>query len=217
MRKKTNKPFESVDLSLLNFATGRLGLCIALGATLLSTTAQADVVTDWNQIALATQTAVAGGARTAPATRALAMVHLAIFDSVNAIDRRFTPYVVEPLADAAASPEAAAAAAAHAMLVNLYPGRQADLDAAYAASLASIPDGTPKTEGIAVGESAAAMIVALRSSDGSAATLLPGGECCQIEPYNLPPGPGVYQPDPAPFYVSWGKVTPFALKSGSQF
>jgi hypothetical protein len=167
----------------------------------------ADVVTDWNQIAMATQSAVPGAFRTPPAARALAMVHLAIFDSVNAIDRRFTPYAVEALADPAASPEAAAVAAAHAVLVNLYPSRQADLDLAYTTSLGSIADGSAKTEGISVGESVAAVILALRSADGSAVTL----------PYTLPPGPGIYQPDPAALFVAWGNVTPFALKSGSQF
>ncbi len=167
----------------------------------------ADVVTDWNQTALATQAAIPGAIRTPPAARALAMVHLAIFDSVNAIDRRFTPYAAGALADPSASPEAAAAASAHAVLVNLYPSRQAELDAAYATSLASIADGIAKTEGISVGESVAAVIIALRSSDGSAVTL----------PYTVPPGPGIYQPDPAALFVAWGKVTPFALKSGSQF
>jgi hypothetical protein len=167
----------------------------------------ADEVTDWNQIALATQAAIPGAIRTPPAARALAMMHLAIFDSVNAIDRRFTPYAVEALADPGASPQAATVAAAHAVLVNLYPSRQADLDLAYAASLTAIPDGSAKTEGISVGESVAAVILALRSSDGSAVTL----------PYTLPPGPGIYQPDPTALFVAWGHVTPFALKSGSQF
>src|SRR6266540_7497265 len=167
----------------------------------------ADVVTDWNQTALATQAAIPGAIRTPPAARALAMVHLAIFDSVNAIERRFTPYAVETLADPGTSPEAATAAAAHAVLVNLYPSRQAELDAAYAVSLASIVDGIAKTEGISVGESVAAVIIALRNSDGSAVTL----------PYTVPPGAGIYQPDPTALFVAWGKVTPFALKSGSQF
>jgi hypothetical protein len=167
----------------------------------------ADAVTDWNQITLATQAAVPGAIRTPPAARALAMVHLAIFDSVNAIDRRFTPYAVEALADPGASPEAASAAAAHAVLVSLYPSRQAALDLAYSNSLAAIADGSSKTAGISVGESVAAVILALRSSDGSAVTL----------PYTLPPGPGIYQPDPAALFVAWGRVTPFALKSGSQF
>ncbi|HXJ58238.1 MAG TPA: vanadium-dependent haloperoxidase [Verrucomicrobiae bacterium] len=191
---------------------------IAIGLALAGVPgARADVVTDWNQITLATQVAVPGGVRTPPAARALAMVHLAIFDSLNAIDRRFTPYAVQALADPAASAEAAAAAAAHAVLLNIYPGRQADLDTAYAASLASIADGSAKAEGIVVGESVAAVILALRSSDGSAVSLLPGGACCQVEPYTLAPGPGIFQPDPTAVFVAWGKVTPFALRSGSQF
>ncbi len=103
----------------------------------------ADVVTDWNEITLATQLSLAstGGIRTPPAARALAMVHLAIFDSINAIDRQFTPYLVESLADPNASPEAAAVAAAHTVLVALYPSRQAELDDAYDNSLDAIPDG----------------------------------------------------------------------------
>ena len=180
---------------------------LALAALASVPGVSADVVTDWNQIALATQAALPGATRTPPAARALAMVHLAIFDSVNAIDRRFTPYVVEALADPGASQEAAAVAAAHAVLLALYPSRQADLDLAYTTSLASVPDGSAKSEGISVGESVAAVILALRSSDGSAITL----------PYTSPPSPGVYQPDPAALFVAWGKVTPFALKSGSQF
>jgi len=209
MKKITNEYGETVETTPRKPRTSNLraGLAIALGATLASAAAEADVVTDWNLITLATQAAVPGAIRSPPAARALAMVHLAIFDSVNAIDRRFTPYAVGTLADPAASPEAAAAAAAHAVLLNLYPGRQTDLDAAYALSLASIPDGASKTEGVSVGESVAAVILALRSSDGSAVTL----------PYTLAPGPGIYQPDPAALFVAWGKVTPFALKSGSQF
>ncbi len=95
--------------------TSRLVLSVALAALASPRAIRADVVTDWNQITLATQASIPGGIRTPPAARALAMVHLAIFDSVNAIDRRFTPYLVESLADPGASPEAAAVAAAHTM------------------------------------------------------------------------------------------------------
>lgn len=174
-------------------------------------TAKADVVTDWNQITLATQSAVSGGIRTPPASRALAMVHAAIFDSVNAIDRRYTVYAVDAQAAPGASPEAATATAAHAVLVNLYPSKQANLDAAYALSLSQIPDGASKTDGISLGESVAAAILALRSSDGSTTTL----------PYTQAPGPGVWRPTPLTFapavFVAWGNVTPFTLRSGSQF
>src|SRR6266487_689986 len=200
---KTNKSMKSIAIKIQCL----IAVSLALAALGSAPDVTADVVADWNQIALATQAAIPGAIRTPPAARALAMVHLAVFDAVNAINRRFTPYAVEALADPGASPEAAAVAAAHAVLVNLYPSRQADLDAAYAASLASIADGNAKTEGISVGQSVAAVILALRSSDGSALTL----------PYTLPPGPGIYQPDPAALFVAWGRVTPFALKSGSQF
>ena len=208
-QQTTNKSMKTIKNHSIKLKDGRLGavVCVGLAATFLSAAIKADVVTDWNETTLATQDAIAGAIRTPPAARALAMVHVAIFDSVNAIDRKYTPYAVGPLADRCASPEAAAAAAAHAVLVKLYPSRQANLDAAYAASLALIPDSSSKTEGISIGESVAALILALRSADGSAVTL----------PYTLAPGPGVYQPDPAALFVAWGKVTPFALKSGSQF
>src|SRR5947209_11698806 len=116
----------------MQLRVGRLWtvLCVGLAVTLLPVAARADVVTDWNQTTLATQAAVPGGFRTPPAGRALAMVHVAVFDSVNAIDREYTPYAVASLADPGASPEAAAAAAAHAVLVSLYPSRQPNLDAA---------------------------------------------------------------------------------------
>jgi hypothetical protein len=186
------------------FGVGLAGMALALAGVRC---VLADEVTDWNQIALATQAAVPGAIRTPPAARGLAMMHLAMFDAVNAIDRRFTPYAVEALADPGASPQAASVAAAHAVLVKLYSSRQADLDAAYATSLASIPDGNSKASGISVGESVAVVILALRNGDGSDVTL----------PYNLGPGPGIYQPDPAALFVAWGKVTPFAMKSGAQF
>ena len=194
----------STKLKIRTFCTA---LSAGLTAVLFSLAARSDVVTDWNQTTLATQAAVPGGFRTPPAGRALAMVHVAVFDSVNAIDREYTPYAVASLADPGASPEAAAAAAAHAVLVSLYPSRQPNLDAAYIASLAPIPDGSSKTDGILVGQSVAALVLALRSADGSSITL----------PYTLAPGPGIYQPDPAALFVGWGSVAPFALKSGSQF
>src|SRR2546429_6187282 len=101
--------------------TARFVISVALAALAGARDIRADVVTDWNQITLATQASIPGGIRTPPAARALAMVHLAIFDSVNAIDRRFTPYLVKRRADPDASPEAAAVAAAHTVLVALYP------------------------------------------------------------------------------------------------
>jgi PAP2 superfamily len=190
----------------LNLALTALIVCINLSGT-----AKADVVVDWNQVTLATQASVSGAIRTPPASRALAMVHAAIYDSVNAIDRRYSVYAVDAQPAPGASAEAAVAAAAHAVLVSLYPSRQANLDAAYASSLSLIPNGLSKTDGISLGESVAAAILALRSSDGSTTTL----------PYTQPPGPGIWQPTPLTFapalFVAWGNVTPFTLTSGSQF
>ena len=193
-KQTTNKRMKTIKIHSLKLTREKLCTiaCVGLAATFLSAAANADVVTDWNETTLATQAAVPGAIRTPPASRALAMVHVAIFDSVNAIDRKYTPYAVGLLADPSASPKAAAAAAAHAVLVNLYPSRQVNLDAAYTASLALIPDGSSKTEGISVGESVAALILALRSADGSAITL----------PYTQAPGIGIYQPDPAALFVA---------------
>ena len=186
--------------TIISFVLVTYGLCIQ---------ARADVVTDWNQITLATQASVAGGFRTPSGSRALAIVHAAIYDSVNAIDRQHTFYAVELQPPAGASPDAAAAAAAHAVLVSLYPSQQANLDAAYASSLSLIPDGTSKTDGVALGESVAVVILGLRSFDGSTTTV----------PYTQAPAPGVWQPavPGSALFVAWAQVTPFLLSSGSQF
>ena len=199
------------------FSTSEKNLRLGLALTALvifislSSTANADVVTDWNQITLATQASFSVGIRTPTASRALAMVHTAIYDSVNAIDRRYSVYAVDAQSAPGASPDAAVAAAAHAVLVSLYPSNQANLDAAYATSLSQIPNGISKTDGISLGEFVAATILFLRSSDGSSTNL----------PYTQPAGPGIWQPTPLTFppalFVAWGNVTPFALKSGSQF
>ncbi len=197
-------------------ARAALEVGLAVFALSMAAAARADVVTDWNEFAVPLV-----GLRTPTASRALAMMHLAMFDAVDSIDRRFEPYLFNALADPGASPEAAAAAAAHAVLVALFPSRQADLDAFFAASLAAISDPDAKAKGVFLGELVAGTILADRSQDGSAVT----------EAYAVAPGPGIYQPyinstptnpNPAPvsaaaLFVPWGRVRPFALASGSQF
>ena len=193
-----------------NLITSRLPLMLLMGmAAAAPSTIRADVVTDWNQTTLNTEAAVPFGIRTPPATRALAMVHAAIYDSVNAIYRTHAVYAVNAQAPPGTSPEAAAVAAAHSVLLALYPSQQANLDAAYAASLSQIPDGQPKTDGINLGQYVGAAILALRSSDGSTSN----------PSYNQAPAPGVFQPavPGTALFVGWGQVTPFALNSGSQF
>ena len=91
------------------------------------------------------------------------MVHGAVYDAVNAIDRGHEGYLISSrLARPSDSKEAAAATAAYRMLVHLVPAQQSTLDGLYASSLAGVPDGPPKTRGLAVGEAAAAAMIAAR-------------------------------------------------------
>src|SRR5499426_2807674 len=131
----------------------------------LAVTAYADVITDWND------KVVAAGvqARQAPFvhTRSVAIVHVAMFDAINSLDRRYTPYRVQVSPAAGTSREAAAAAAAHFTLVRLYPDQAKDFDSLYQTSLAAVPDGEPKSHGIRLGEQVAAELLALRAKDGA--------------------------------------------------
>jgi hypothetical protein len=174
-------------------------------------TAQPDIVLIWNEHAANSIFTVAGQ----PPTRGiilLAMVHLAIYDAVNAINGyRFSVYAVRPNTVFPASPEAATAKAAHDVLVALFPNQQADLDAKYAASLATITDDTAKVNGITVGQQTAAGIIMLRANDGRNG----------IVPYTPGNGPGAWQPTPPGFLPALtpeiAKVQPLTLSSPSQF
>src|SRR5215813_8897094 len=131
----------------------------------LSVTAHADVITDWND-----KVVTAGvQARQAPFvhTRSVAIVHLAMFDAVNSIERRYTPYRVQVPTAAGTLREVAAAAAAHFTLVRLYPDQAKDFESLYHTSLAALPDAEPKSHGIRLGEQVAAEILALRAQDGA--------------------------------------------------
>ena len=135
----------------------------ALGAPAI---ARADAVTQWNLNA-ANALFVVAGQGPQQSVPHLAMVHGAIYDAVNAIDGGHEGYLLTSrVAQPFDSEEAAAAAAAHRVLLNIVPAQQAVLDAQYAASLAAIPDGSAKTRGIAVGEAAAAAMIAARTDDG---------------------------------------------------
>ena len=185
-------------------------LLLATWALIFAPWAQADMVTDWN--VTATTAAALPVQGPVPQTRTYAMVHAAIHDALNAIDRRYQPYALLMQGNLDASADAAVAAAAHRVLVHALPsGQQPFIDAAYTNSLSSIPDGASKDTGIAIGEAAAAAIIALRNSDGSSAPM----------PYTPGSGPGVWIPTPPGFLPAsvpgWGSVTPFSLRSGAQF
>jgi hypothetical protein len=141
-------------------------------------------------------------------------MHAAIYDAVNAIDKTHKSYFVNLRGvSQSASQDAAAAAAAHEVLVGLYPQFQAMLDAQLQQSLAQIPDGAHKADGIILGQIAADGILALRSNDGSNAPPIP---------YVFGNAPGDYQSTPPNFpqqpqFTHWSRVTPFALERADQF
>src|SRR3954452_23612734 len=140
---------------MLSHRVRRAGLSLGAGALLalgVSAPARADTVTDWNRYA--TDALVVTGLQTPPVwTINLAMVHGAVYDAVNSIDRRYEPYLVlSRRARPGDSIDAAAATAAHHVLVALVPAQQAALDAAYAASLAAVPAGPARDGGIHAGE-----------------------------------------------------------------
>jgi PAP2 superfamily len=170
--------------------------------------ARADIVPDWNLItANALQTAKAGTGLAH--SRIYAMVHGAMFDAVNAIDRRYHSYAADLKAVPGASPDAAAAVAAHTVLVELYPPQKDTFDATLAASLAKVQDGQAKADGIALGKAAAEKMLALRRNDGMS----------EKASYTPKSGPGAWQLPPSanPIGLQWGSVTPFTLKSTQDF
>ena len=180
-------------------------------STVAQTDAQTDMVLDWNANAANAIVGVAG-LRPERGLIRLAMVHVAVYDAVNAIDGYpFQSYGVTPNVVSPASPEAATAAAAHDVLVALFPAQQADLDAKYSSSLATVPDGNAKSNGISVGQQTAGGIIALRASDGRDA----------VVPYTPGSGPGVWMPTPPGFLPAAAPeaayVQPFTLNSPSQF
>lgn len=178
---------------------------LAAAISVVPAVSAADVVTEWNQKA---------GAALAEAkvyafvgSRAMSLVHVAMFDAINSIEGRYTPYKVKVPAPAGSSADAAGTAAAHAVLVKLFPEQKTSLDEAYATSLAQIPDGSGKTAGIGVGEDVAGKIMALRAADGADAP----------NTYRPSTAPGVYVPTTLPIGSQWGNVTSWVMERGSQF
>jgi membrane-associated phospholipid phosphatase len=169
-------------------------------------------VIDWNQILLSIVNTPGAQPANIQPTRNFAIVHAAIYDAVDAIDRTHEPYLIDIRAPRSASETAAADAAAHTALVGLYPAQQSMLDADYAAELAKVADGPAKDQGVKLGEQVATDLLAIRANDGSSVT-----------PPPFVPGtaPGDFRPTPpnlpTPVFTTWGQVTPFVLDSGNQF
>ena len=177
---------------------------------LLSGSSGGDVVLHWNEILMQSLTSNQHSPRV-PLARNMALVHVAIFDAVNAIDRSYEPYAADVKASHGASPEAAAAQAAHDTLSALYPSRQAVFDAALAEDLASIPKGRAR-QGVAIGKEVAKQILELRSDDGSTAVVA-------YDSSNNAPGQWHPTfPDHSPAAATQvPAMTPFATSSSAQF
>lgn len=139
--------------------------------------------------------------------RMMAMIHAAMFDAVNSIERGYQPYLVHMPAHPTTSKEAAAAAAAAAVLGTIDGKTASEMKVALANYLASIPDGKAKSDGIKLGEEVAAMVVEARSDDGADAP----------DAYRPRTTPGVYVPTSLTWASMWPDMKPFALKSPSQF
>ena len=195
----------------------RISLALLVCLTLISATpaaaahpvpaTNASVITTWNQIAVNTVTA------TGPSPTAFnyfAFTHLAMYNAVVGITGRYELYKWDAVGSKQASPEAAAAAAAHRVLTNYFPAQAATLDASLAASLARVRNPVAKRKGVAFGVRAANHIIALRTGDGrNAAVTVPTGT-----------NPGHWRPEPATalFTSAWlGGVTPLAIDSATQF
>ena len=146
------------------------------------------------------------------ASRAMAIVHIAIFEAVNAIDGGATSYTGLAPAPANTSLKAAVAQAAHDTLVALYSSQSATFDAALAEDLAQVADDEALANGIALGQQAAKSILALRANDGSEKTVA----------YVFSNQPGFWRVDPInptqqPLGAEWNGVKPFVLSRADQF
>jgi hypothetical protein len=178
-------------------------LGLILGAA-LAQPAAADVITDWSTTAQAVLKAANTGGN--PATRNLAMMHVAMSDAVNSVQNKYAVYVPAGTPAPGASVEAAAAAAAKAILLRQVPGQKAAIEQAFEASIKGLPDGAARKDGIAIGEKCAAAVIAERASDGTNAP----------DTYRPVTSPGVWIPTVPPLFAEYARARPWVMKSADQ-
>lgn len=172
-------------------------------------TASGAVIVDWNEHTVAAITQHDGYADPCPASRIFAMVHVAMHDAVNATAHgRYHGYAYRDR-DYWADPKAAAASAAYHVLAQQFPTQEASLHQWLESSLATIPDGTRETRGVALGQRVAQVIVDLRTNDGS-------NETSAYTP-GTAPGDYQYTMDGFIYRPGWQNVDLWALKSADQF
>ena len=172
-----------------------------------------DPVVEWNRALLVIVRTPGAQSPTIHPTRSFAILHAAIYDAVNNIDRTHRPYLVRFEGISHKTSEVAAAdAAAHDVLVALYPAFQTTLDAQLEQMLAAIPAGADKDQGIRLGEMVADATLDARNDDGSSVT---------PAPFVFGSGPGEFQSTPpnfpVPQFTEWSRVIPFALVEANQF
>jgi hypothetical protein len=168
--------------------------------------ARADIVTEWNEKAFAALEAekITGGFGPA---RVLTIMHAAISDAVNAVEKRYSSYSSATLDAAGSSPEVAAHAAARRALVELMPRQKSMLDDAYESAMSRLPDNAARSAGIGAGEQAAMAVIEMRKADGANSP----------STYRPSTTPGIYVPTTMPALTFVAGIKPLALKSVSQF
>jgi hypothetical protein len=199
MRASINAMSRSIPIAMI-------GAWLAMGVP----AAAANVITDWDEKAIAIVLPpgpVAVAQQVYTSQRIMGMVHAAMFDAVNSIERRYRPYLVQLPADPATSKEAAAAAAAATILATIDQKTAGEMKVALATYLATIPDGAAKADGVKLGEAVATRVLEARTNDGHDVA----------DDYRPRTTPGVYVPTPITAGSMWSKVKPFAMAMASQF
>ncbi len=208
--KNTN--YINVKQTVKYLLTIAILLCAQLNGSAQTTDAETlsseNVIVRWNRVLQETISTPGQHPATIFPVRSFAVMHAAMFDAVNSIDGSYTPYLTDVPGSKRASQEAAAAQAAHDVLVGLYPARTAVFDAELAASLEGIEENRLE-QGIRVGRIVAERMLANRANDGWNAP---------VTPYILPATPGNWQPAPAAAgFTHFPGVVPFAITSNTQF
>jgi hypothetical protein len=193
------------------FTLVALPLVLAAPTRAAPDTPDLDAVTQWNVVALEAMRAQSPLLQ----TRSLALVHAAMFDAANGVERRFGAYLADLRPAAEASPPAALASAAHGVLLGLFPDRRPSLDLALAVSLGALVAGPARDQGRAFGQRVAEVVLAQRANDGASAGTAAGTG------YQPPPGPGGWRPTPPGHHPAlaprWGEVRPFLLADPARF
>ncbi len=171
----------------------------------ISSGAKADVITDWNVVAR--NIVVQSKLYTPPANRVMAIVHTAVYESVNSITHEFPQSGLVPSAGQGASIEAAVASANYVSLLTMLPLQQVAIEKAYFDALNMVPDGLAKSSGVSVGKKAAETVLATRLNDGSVA----------VDSYRPYTSAGKYVPTVIPAVPYWPNRKPWTLNSASQF